>query len=61
MAYKITIKVDEEKLSGDELKQAARYVSDALSKMGIGHHIECQIDKMKLFGITRNFLIPVQH
>lgn len=56
LAYKIMIEVEEEKMTSYELKQASRYISEALSKMGIDHAIECQMGKFRLFGITKNFL-----
>lgn len=56
VTYKITIEINEKKLTSDELKQASRYLSEALGKMGIDHAIICHIDKMKLFRIAKNFL-----
>jgi len=54
---KITIEIKEKKLTSEELKQASRYLSEALAKMGIDHSIECQMDKLKLFRIEKNFLL----
>jgi hypothetical protein len=56
VSHKITIQVKEEEMTSNELKLASRYLSDALSKMGIDHVIECQMGKLKLFGIAKNFL-----
>jgi len=56
VTYKITIEIREKKLTTDELKQASRYLSEALSKMGIDHALECSMDKLKLFGIAKAFL-----
>jgi hypothetical protein len=55
--YQITIEIKEKKLTSDELKQASRYLSEALAKMGIDHSIECHMDKLKLFRIEKNFLL----
>ena len=55
--YKITIEIKEKKLTSEELKQASRYLSEALAKMGIDHTIECHMDKLKLFRIEKNFLL----
>jgi len=55
--YKITIEIKENKLTSDELKQASRYLSEVLAKMGIDHSIECHMDKLKLFRIEKNFLL----
>jgi hypothetical protein len=60
VTYKITIEINENKLTSDELKQASRYISDALVKMGIDHTIDCHMDKMKLFRIAKNLLSPRQ-
>lgn len=56
MPYKITIQVHDGEMTSNELKLAARYISEALSRMGIDHAIECQMGKLKLFGIAKNFL-----
>jgi len=56
VAYKITIELKQKKMTRDELKQASRYLSEALTKMGIDHAVECRMDELKLFRITRNFL-----
>jgi hypothetical protein len=56
VAYKITIELKEKKMTRDELKQASRYLSEALTKMGIDHAVECRMDKLKSFHITKNFL-----
>jgi hypothetical protein len=56
VTYKLTIEIKEKKLSSDELRQASRYLSEVLTKMGIDHSIECHMDKLKLFGIARTFL-----
>jgi hypothetical protein len=56
VTYKITIEIKEKNLTSDELKQASRYISEALGKMGIDHSIICHMDKLKLFQIAKNFL-----
>ncbi|AFU58584.1 hypothetical protein Ngar_c16510 [Candidatus Nitrososphaera gargensis Ga9.2] len=56
VAYKITIELKQKKMTHDELKQASRYLSEALTKIGIDHSVECRMDKLKLFRITRDFL-----
>jgi hypothetical protein len=57
VTYKITIEIKEKKMASDELKQASRYLSEALARMGIDHAIECHMDKLKLFRIAKNFLL----
>jgi hypothetical protein len=56
LAYKITIELKQKKMTRDELKAASRYLSEALTKMGIDHAVECCNHNLKLFGITWNFL-----
>jgi hypothetical protein len=56
VTYKLTIEIKEKKLTSDELEQASRYISEALSKMGIDHSIECHMDQLKLFRIAKTFL-----
>lgn len=56
VSYKITIEIKEKKLTSDELQQASRYLSDALTRMGIDHAIICHMDKLKLFKIAKSFL-----
>jgi ferredoxin len=56
VSYKITIEIKEKKMTTYELKQASRYISEALSKMGIDHVIDCHMDKLKLYRVARAFL-----
>jgi hypothetical protein len=56
VTYKITIEIKEDKLPSDEIKQASRYLSECLARMGIDHTIECHMGKMRLFGKAKTFL-----
>jgi predicted RNA-binding protein Jag len=57
VTYKITIVIEEQKMTSDALNQTAHYLSEALNRMGFDHTVECHLDKLKLFSkLTRHSL-----
>ncbi len=53
MTYKITVKINEEKLSTDAIRQAVDYISRALDGMQIAHTIECHKDRIVLSRMSK--------
>ena len=54
MTYKITIEINANKLTHEQLKQASRHLSEAVEKMGFDHALTCHLDAIRKFRIAKN-------